>query len=78
MRTLTFTIIFLLIVVFTQAAETVAQDNVKADTVNSAVVLNVNDYKPYVDAFNADDEENVKQIYPNDKAWDFLSRNMPL
>ncbi|MDR1493407.1 MAG: hypothetical protein LBT05_11895, partial [Planctomycetaceae bacterium] len=44
----------------------------------SAQILQPQQFKHYIDAFNADDEENVKQFYPNDKAWDFLSQNMPL
>ncbi len=31
----------------------------------------------YIDQFNADDEETVKQLIPNEAAWDFLSKNMP-
>lgn len=35
-------------------------------------------FKPYVDAFNADDNELYKQLYPNEAAWGFLKDNIPL
>ncbi|MDR3182616.1 MAG: hypothetical protein LBT89_06810 [Planctomycetaceae bacterium] len=44
----------------------------------SAQVLQPAQFRHYIDTFNADDEETVKQTYPNDKAWEFLSQNMPL
>lgn len=42
------------------------------------VVLKTDTFKPYVTAFNKDDDELYKQLIPNDKAWDFLSQNIPL
>lgn len=41
-------------------------------------VLQADTFKPYVTAFNKDDDELYKQLIPNDKAWDFLSPNIPL
>lgn len=43
-----------------------------------AQTLNPNLYAPYFNQFNADDEETVKQLYPNEAAWDFLKKNIPL
>jgi hypothetical protein len=43
-----------------------------------SAVLHPNDYKPYIDAFNADDDELYRRIFPNEKAWEFLSQNIPL
>jgi len=42
-------------------------------------VLNIEEYKHYVDAFNANDNE-LYQLgkYPNDKAWEFMAQNIPL
>ena len=36
------------------------------------------DYKHYIDSFNAADDELVRNFYPNDRAWEFLSANIPL
>ncbi|GHT14535.1 hypothetical protein FACS1894170_11620 [Planctomycetales bacterium] len=41
-------------------------------------VIQPEQFKHYIDTFNADDDETVKQFYPNETAWDFLSKNMPL
>lgn len=41
-------------------------------------VLKADDYRFYVDQFNADDEETIRQLYPNSAAWDFLKANIPL
>lgn len=35
-------------------------------------------YEPYVRDFNANDNELYKQAIPNEKAWEFLSQNIPL
>ncbi len=44
----------------------------------SPLVLNADTYKHYVDAFNENDEELYVQYIPNDKAWEFLTGNIPL
>jgi hypothetical protein len=49
-----------------------------AGKVKTANVLRPEQFKHYIDSFNANDEETVKQLYPNDRAWKFLSENMPL
>jgi hypothetical protein len=41
-------------------------------------LLQPEQFKHYIDTFNADDDETVRQFYPNEAAWDFLSKNMPL
>ncbi len=41
------------------------------------VLLKMNDYCHYIDEFNKNDEETIKQIYPNRTAWEFLSHNIP-
>ena len=41
-------------------------------------MLNASDYKHYVDAFNAADEEDVVNLIPNAAAWDWMSENVPL
>jgi len=41
-------------------------------------VLSPASFQHYVEQFNADDEETIRQVYPNEKAWEFMSRNIPL
>jgi len=47
-------------------------------TASAADVLKPDAFKPYVDAFNADDNELYQQLYPNAAAWGFLKDNIPL
>ena len=47
------------------------------DDDTKTTLLNPEQFKHYIDTFNADDNETVKQFYPNDAAWDFLSKNIP-
>ena len=44
----------------------------------TAARLNADDFKHYVDAFNADDNEETVNLIPNAAAWDWMSRNVPL
>jgi len=41
------------------------------------LILNPSDYKDYIDQFNRHDQEHYIQHFPNEKAWEFLSRNIP-
>jgi hypothetical protein len=41
-------------------------------------VLEPEQFKNYVERFNADDREVVAQAFPNTRAWEFLAANMPL
>jgi hypothetical protein len=41
-------------------------------------MLNAEDYKPYVDRFNATDHEDVVNLVPNAAAWDWVRANAPL
>src|SRR5687767_8832579 len=41
-------------------------------------VLNVNNFKHYVDYFNNMEDENIKQAIPNDSAWGWMKKNIPL
>jgi hypothetical protein len=41
-------------------------------------VLKADDFKHYIDEFNATDTEPYRQTYPNNAAWDFIRRNAPL
>jgi hypothetical protein len=45
---------------------------------NKPTVLNVNNYKHYVDYFNNMEDENIKQAIPNDSTWDWIKNNIPL
>lgn len=41
-------------------------------------VLTPSQFKPYIDAFNRDDNELYAQAIPNRQAWEFLEKNIPL
>jgi hypothetical protein len=41
-------------------------------------VLQHKNYKHYVDYFNAMETENIKQAIPNDSAWFWMQKNIPL
>ena len=41
-------------------------------------VLNANNYKHYVDHFNTMENENIVQAIPNDSAWNWMTKNIPL
>jgi hypothetical protein len=43
-----------------------------------AFVLKAMDYKHYVDYFNKMEDENIKQAIPNEKAWAWMQKNIPL
>ena len=40
--------------------------------------LHYDDYKHYVDYFNAMEDENIVQAIPNAKAWEWMTQNVPL
>jgi len=42
------------------------------------LVLKAGDYKHYVDYFNNMETENIKEAIPNDSAWNFMQKNIPL
>ena len=44
----------------------------------TAAVLNVEDYKHYVDYFNRMEDENIAKAIPNDSAWAWMKSNIPL
>src|SRR5580765_3040553 len=44
-----------------------------ADAVLSPSLL-----KPYLERFNADDHETIREAFPNGEAWGFLNANIPL
>lgn len=41
-------------------------------------VLKAGDFKHYVDYFNKMEDENIVQAIPNDSAWQWMQRNIPL
>jgi hypothetical protein len=41
-------------------------------------VLKASGFRHYVDYFNRMEDENIKQAYPNDSAWNWMQRNIPL
>lgn len=42
------------------------------------LVLKTDNFKHYVDYFNKMEDENIKQAIPNDSAWAWMKRNIPL
>ena len=42
------------------------------------LVLKVESFKHYVDYFNKMEDENIKQAIPNDSAWRWMKKNIPL
>src|SRR5687768_13701242 len=48
------------------------------DAQTNNTVIPLSKLKAYVDYFNATDSEYVKNYVPNDKAFEWLSRNIPL
>ncbi len=45
---------------------------------NKPLVLKQSSFKHYVDYFNKMEDENIKQAIPNDSAWDWMQKNIPL
>ncbi len=41
-------------------------------------ILNPDDFKHYVDYFNRMEDENIVQAIPNDSAWSWMKKNIPL
>lgn len=41
-------------------------------------VLQADHFKHYVDYFNGMEDENIKQAIPNDSAWQWMKKNIPL
>ena len=44
----------------------------------TAAFLKYDDYKHYVDYFNTMEDENIVQAIPNNKAWEWMTQNVPL
>jgi len=44
----------------------------------TAAVLRYDDYQHYVEYFNQMEDENIVQAIPNSKAWEWMTRNVPL
>ena len=44
---------------------------------DSCFVLSALSFKHYIDEFNQNDEELYGQLFSNEKAWDFLTQNIP-
>ncbi|MCY1721966.1 exo-alpha-sialidase [Prolixibacteraceae bacterium Z1-6] len=45
---------------------------------NKPAVLNVDDFKHYVDYFNKMEDENIIQAIPNAESWEWMKKNIPL
>jgi hypothetical protein len=50
--------------------------NIMAQT--KPYVLKTDQFKHYVDYFNGMEDENIKQAIPNDSAWQWMKKNIPL
>ncbi len=42
------------------------------------MILKPESFRHYVDYFNKMEEENIKQAIPNDSAWVWMKKNIPL
>jgi hypothetical protein len=51
---------------------------VNAQAYNKPFVLKADNFKHYVDYFNNMEDENIKQAIPNDSAWLWMKKNIPL
>src|SRR5688500_3390178 len=51
---------------------------VNAQVHNKPFVLKQPAFKHYVDYFNRMEDENVRQAIPNDSAWQWMEKNIPL
>ena len=49
-----------------------------ASAQNKPLVLKQSSFKHYVDYFNKMEDENIKQAIPNDSAWNWMQKNIPL
>lgn len=49
-----------------------------AGTLSAEPVLKAESFQPYIERFNADDEELYTNAFPNAQAWEFLRGNIPL
>ena len=41
-------------------------------------ILKQSSFRHYVDYFNKMEDENIKQAIPNDSAWNWMKKNIPL
>ena len=57
---------------------TVIHIGAKAQLNREGFLLKAAGYKHYVDYFNKMEDENIKQAIPNDSAWQWMQRNIPL
>jgi hypothetical protein len=51
---------------------------IHAQVNNKPLVLKADSFKHYVDYFNNMEDENIKQAIPNDSAWSWMKKNIPL
>ncbi|WP_439132824.1 MGH1-like glycoside hydrolase domain-containing protein [Polaribacter sp.] len=65
------------LLIFLVAITLVGCNSVTSDK-NTAAILNVQDYKHYVDYFNRMEDENIAKAVPNDSAWAWMKSNIPL
>lgn len=52
--------------------------NASGQLFNPKIVLRASSFKHYVDYFNKMEDENIKQAIPNDSAWAWMQKNIPL
>ena len=52
--------------------------NPEGESSGTAAFLKYDDYKHHVDYFNAMEDENIVQAIPNAKAWEWMTKNIPL
>jgi len=61
-------LLFVIAFSFVAGSKSYSQDN---------YILNISDFKHYIEEFNRNDNELYKQLIPNDLVWDFFESNIP-
>lgn len=49
----------------------------RGEDMNAGFVLKSDSFQHYIEEFNKTDQELYAQVYPNSRAWEFLSTNIP-
>jgi len=56
----------------------VCWSHIFSQALKNGFVLKADNFKHYVDYFNQMEDENIKQAIPNDSAWPWMKKNIPL
>ena len=65
-------------IILISTLNTSCKSGINASKNSSAVILKQENFKHYVDYFNTMEDENLKFAIPNDSAWVWMEKNIPL